>query len=551
MKTITFYSYKGGVGRSLALANIASHLTKYNKQVCLLDFDLEAPGLHFKFADQLKNQRRGIDKGIVDYIYEFSNTGIIPDRISEFSLSFLSTAQAYITLIPAGNINSPDYWKKLSNINWYNLLYGSSAGLYFLLDLKQKIQKELSPDYLLIDSRTGITEMSGITLSLLADTVVVIAANNKENIEGAKKVIKSISDPINSIVGKPPEVHFVLSRVPFGDTSPEDKGKEQNLIAKIKREFEGRIDDILVLHSDRDLEENEQIKIGFSKGDLVAPISRDYIRLFDKLIQKDLREDDINRFDIVREGERLYQKAQTEPVWSNKLKYIDQAINQTTFHEANTNFYNTEFLLYRISIYEKLGDWKKVIENCDLVIAQDTSNVLAYESRGWAQLKMNDHDAAKSTFDDILDTHKNRISAKLGLADILTLEKNYEGARAYYNEVIRADLENPAGYVGRAKIELLMGEIKPALEDTYQALMLNADYAEAFLTLAEINAQRQDFNEFYLNFEKALKLDQLLVISALLQKEFYLQFLTDSRFVKIMEKYSIDVDLNKNELPRF
>lgn len=547
MKTITFYSYKGGVGRSLALANIASHLTKYNKQVCLLDFDLEAPGLHFKFAAQLKNQRREIEKGIVDYIYEFSNTGVIPDHISEFSTSFLSTAQAYITLIPAGNINSSEYWKKLSNINWYNLLYGSSDGLYFLLDLKQKIQKELSPDYLLIDSRTGITEMSGITLSLLADTVVVIAANNKENIEGAKKVIRSISDPKNTIVGKSPDVIFVLSRVPFTDL-PEDKGKEQNLLTKIKREFEGKIDDIIVLHSDRELEENEQIKIGFMKGDLIAPISRDYIKLFERLTQGELKQDDINRFNIVRDGERLYQKAQAEPVWITKLKYIDEAVELTTFQEANSKFYNIEFLLYRLSIYEKLREWKNVIENCDLIIAQDTSNVLAYESRGWAQLKLNDREAAKSTFYNILYTHKNRISAKLGLADILVYEKNYEGARAYYNEVIRADLENPAGYVGRANIELLMGEIKPALEDAYQALMLNADYAEAYLSLAEINAQIQNYNEFYLNFEKALKLNEQVAISAMTQKKTYLQFSNDTRFIKIKEKYSIDESPNKDEI---
>ena len=46
MKTITFYSYKGGVGRTLALANIAKRLSEFGKKVCLIDFDLEAPGLH-------------------------------------------------------------------------------------------------------------------------------------------------------------------------------------------------------------------------------------------------------------------------------------------------------------------------------------------------------------------------------------------------------------------------------------------------------------------------------------------------------------------------
>ena len=46
MKTITFYSYKGGVGRSLTLSNIATRLADLGKKVCIIDFDLEAPGLH-------------------------------------------------------------------------------------------------------------------------------------------------------------------------------------------------------------------------------------------------------------------------------------------------------------------------------------------------------------------------------------------------------------------------------------------------------------------------------------------------------------------------
>ena len=44
-QNITFYSYKGGVGRSLALVNIAFHLTRLGKSVLIWELDLEAPGL--------------------------------------------------------------------------------------------------------------------------------------------------------------------------------------------------------------------------------------------------------------------------------------------------------------------------------------------------------------------------------------------------------------------------------------------------------------------------------------------------------------------------
>jgi cellulose biosynthesis protein BcsQ len=41
----TFYSYKGGVGRSMALANAAHILAQFGLRVLMIDFDLEAPGL--------------------------------------------------------------------------------------------------------------------------------------------------------------------------------------------------------------------------------------------------------------------------------------------------------------------------------------------------------------------------------------------------------------------------------------------------------------------------------------------------------------------------
>ena len=49
MKTITFYSYKGGAGRTLLLVNTAYYLAGAGKRVVMIDFDLEAPGLHQKF----------------------------------------------------------------------------------------------------------------------------------------------------------------------------------------------------------------------------------------------------------------------------------------------------------------------------------------------------------------------------------------------------------------------------------------------------------------------------------------------------------------------
>src|SRR5687768_18543120 len=55
-ETITFYSYKGGNGRTMALSNVATLLAQQNHKdkVLVIDWDLEAPGLHrFFFQDSL------------------------------------------------------------------------------------------------------------------------------------------------------------------------------------------------------------------------------------------------------------------------------------------------------------------------------------------------------------------------------------------------------------------------------------------------------------------------------------------------------------------
>ena len=45
-QVITFYSYKGGTGRTMAMANVAWIIASNGKRVLAVDWDLESPGLH-------------------------------------------------------------------------------------------------------------------------------------------------------------------------------------------------------------------------------------------------------------------------------------------------------------------------------------------------------------------------------------------------------------------------------------------------------------------------------------------------------------------------
>ena len=73
-RVITFYSYKGGTGRSMALANVAWILASNGKRVLTIDWDLEAPGLHRYFQPFIvdKELTGQESPGVIDMMLELA-----------------------------------------------------------------------------------------------------------------------------------------------------------------------------------------------------------------------------------------------------------------------------------------------------------------------------------------------------------------------------------------------------------------------------------------------------------------------------------------------
>jgi cellulose biosynthesis protein BcsQ len=336
MKTVTFYSYKGGVGRTLALANIAMRLSEFGKKVCILDFDLEAPGVHYKFPKvDLRNR-----KGLVDYIYEYVQTKERPENLQEMVITLPPTIKDSepIQLIPAGDIHDKNYWSNLSNINWTELLY-KEDGILFLLDLKERIKNELNPDFLLIDSRTGITEIAGITISLLADHVTLLAVNNPENLFGCKQLLNSIQDPSRNLFNRTIQSTFVLTRIPPLDKDIDiDYAKHGSLLKKVAVQMfddTEKYKEILIIHSDDELLLQESLKINLPiKSNKTAkkntyhksPITQDYLNLFDMLTQGYLTDQESIDLKRIKKAETLLNKIELIDGDKEKLSLIDQVL---------------------------------------------------------------------------------------------------------------------------------------------------------------------------------------------------------------------------------
>jgi tetratricopeptide (TPR) repeat protein len=188
--------------------NVAIELALQGRRVLVVDFDLEAPGLqsYKPFTKRKKN------KGIVEYVNEYIDTAIAPD-VTEYLMESENLGEGKkIWLMPSGRIDS-SYATRLSRIDW-NHLYSKNHGYLFFEDLKQQWRDTINPDYVLIDSRTGHTDVGGICTRQLPDAVVAMMIPNHQNIAGMQQVVNDIRLENESKLENPILLHFVFSNVP-------------------------------------------------------------------------------------------------------------------------------------------------------------------------------------------------------------------------------------------------------------------------------------------------------------------------------------------------
>ena len=221
---ITFYSYKGGTGRSMVLANVAYILATDpafgGKPVLMIDWDLEAPGLpRYLFKDFTKhldldvtNERypKALNdaEGLIDllvranqiYLQRAPSGGLAesasttPEAVEIFHEIVQATAIDKLTLnldsVPSLGLlksgrDNDEYSDKVRRFDWDGFYrnYGSFF-THFRAHLMQKY------GYVLIDSRTGLTDSSGICTRVMPEKLVAVFAPNRQNIDGLTYVIK-------------------------------------------------------------------------------------------------------------------------------------------------------------------------------------------------------------------------------------------------------------------------------------------------------------------------------------------------------------------------
>ena len=295
MQTTTFYAYKGGTGRTLTLANAAKYLSRLGQSVLAVDLDLEAPGLHHKLRLGGRALSPPPGPGVVDYISYYTEHAAFPDSLAPYVMEVPREEErdGPIRMMPAGNILDPCYWQRLARINWHQFLFSEELeGLQFFVELKERIHLEYRPDFLLLDARTGITEVGGVATTILPDQVVCFLLNNDENLEGTRAVLRGI-ERASKDRPTPIRVVPVLSRVPSFARRRGGADAEAKVLAEIRAflcepvpNYPAPLDlpALHVLHAEETLAFKEALRIGSNRAVDESPLLRDYLRLFSQII---------------------------------------------------------------------------------------------------------------------------------------------------------------------------------------------------------------------------------------------------------------------------
>ena len=221
---VTFYSYKGGVGRSMAMANIAVLLARRGLRVLAVDWDLEAPGLERYFSyfktdpsgngllNLLMTKYRGGNPNFEEYLWKIE--GEIEGQYFD------------LQLLPSGKEADSGYAASLERFDWAT--YFAADGGDFIESLREKWRETY--DVTLIDSRTGLSDAGGVCTIQLPDIVVAMFTANYQSLYGVRDIMRAAQTARNDLAYE--RMHLAVVPLPARFTSRTEVHESQEWLGR-------------------------------------------------------------------------------------------------------------------------------------------------------------------------------------------------------------------------------------------------------------------------------------------------------------------------------
>lgn len=227
-RVITFFSHKGGTGRTFLLSSVAANLAKSGARVICLDWDIEAPGLWSYF------QPYGFksETGLVDLLLELGENGSADWRRHVVSVNLKDVG----TLDLIASTVDGAYPAKVHGLELPFLYEHRDLG-YRVEQLRTALVNEY--DFVLIDSRTGISDVSAICAIQLPDVLALVFRANNQSLQGTRLIADRVLEGRKAL----PVDRAGLTIVPI--LNQLDGRDERDLAIEWRRRAQHQVEDLV------------------------------------------------------------------------------------------------------------------------------------------------------------------------------------------------------------------------------------------------------------------------------------------------------------------
>ena len=195
-----FHSYKGGVGRTLALISLVREISELygnQKKILMIDADVEAPGLTWMLGQGKNNEKisyfdilellhfHTMDDSFVKNVAKLVQTNIIKVITEK-----LEVEQYFL----------PVYREKSQMMNIYSSpekIIAVQKDKYVLTEFFSRLGAVLGADLVLVDLRAGITEFSAPFLFDSRVSKFFISSTSMQSVKGTKLILEEIQRKVS------------------------------------------------------------------------------------------------------------------------------------------------------------------------------------------------------------------------------------------------------------------------------------------------------------------------------------------------------------------
>jgi MinD-like ATPase involved in chromosome partitioning or flagellar assembly len=178
-KIISIHSFRGGVGKSNVVANLAATMALQGKKVGIVDTDIQSPGIHVIFGlDEDK-----VQYSLNDYLWgycQIQDTAYDVSHVLKGMSTFYSNGNGKNNRADRGSLYLIPSSIKTGEIARI-LREGYDVGR--LNDGFQELLYSLDLDYLLIDTHPGLNEETLLSIAI-SDVLVVILRPDRQDYQG-------------------------------------------------------------------------------------------------------------------------------------------------------------------------------------------------------------------------------------------------------------------------------------------------------------------------------------------------------------------------------